>query len=94
MKWKIREGFNLFNSPGDAIDYRLGNRAIKPLAKGGDIVTLRPNMLEEIRQLDLLGKLEPMDDEAVRYFGNTKPIISRLVTDPVAFAYPAPEKAA
>jgi hypothetical protein len=94
MKWRIREGFTLFNSPEEAIEYRCGSRAVRPLAVGGDVIAFTPTKLQSIKQGGLLGKLEPFDDEAIKYFGDTRPIVSRLITHPEEFIQRPPEKAA
>jgi hypothetical protein len=77
MKWKIRPGFALFHSPDEALEYQCGNRAVKPRAKAGDVVTLTGAELGTLWRHKSLGMLEPVDDESRKYFGDTVPLVSR-----------------
>jgi len=93
MRFRIRPGFKLFRSVDESVDYEVRGPAsgIVPRCVGGDVVNLT---LEEVRTLsrqESLGKLEPVDAEAIAYFGNTKPVISRTITNPELYARPAPE---
>jgi hypothetical protein len=95
MKFKIREGFKLFNSVDDAISFEtMGTRSgVQPKAQGGDTVNLTALEVQQFAASGILGKLIPLDAEAIEHFGNTRPIVSRLITHPAEFAVPVPSTA-
>jgi hypothetical protein len=96
MKFKIREGFKLFNSTDDAISFEtMGPRSgVRPRAQGGDTVRLTVLEVQQCAASGILGKLIPLDAEAIEHYGNTRPIVSRLITHPHEYAEPAPSTAA
>ena len=87
MKWRIREGFKLFRSPEEAIEFECGNRAVRPRAQAGDEIILDAVELAQLCQQGALGRLEPVDDEALKYFGDTKPHMAHT-----AVPQPVPER--
>lgn len=92
MQFKIREGFKLFKSLDEAILFEtMGTRSgVRPQAQGGDTVHLTATEVQQYSANGILGKLIPLDAEAVEHFGKTRPIISRLITHPAEFAVPVP----
>jgi hypothetical protein len=90
MKFRIREGFRLFRPGDDPILYdTMGAKSgIVPRAVGGDEINLSQSEVQKFREADALGKLEPLDQEAIVAFGTTTPIIARIVTHPQEYAPP------
>lgn len=88
MKFRIRPGFTLFNSMDDQISWEtMGARSgVVPKAKAGDVIHLTSTQVGEFGCAGALGKLEPLDEEAIAAFGNTPPIISRLISHPHEYA--------
>jgi hypothetical protein len=93
VKFKIREGFKLFKSMDEAIDYECGGErsGVRPIAVGGQVVNFVRADLDALGRVGQLGKLEPVDDEARAYYGNTPPMIARTLTHPEEFARRAEE---
>jgi hypothetical protein len=94
MKFRLREGFNLFKSMDESIEFETRGlkSGVRPVIAGGQIVDLSQKQLSEYSRKGVqLGKFEPIDDAAIAYFGDTTPIRSRVETDPHLFAR-VPEK--
>lgn len=92
MKFKVREGYKLFKSHDDAAEFETRGSAsgIRPRAVGGDVVDLRPSEVSALYRAGRLGRLEPVDQEAIQAFGDTAPQVSRVVSNPELFIPPAP----
>jgi hypothetical protein len=91
MKFKLREGFNLFKSMDEAIEFETRGlkSGVRPKIAGGQVVDLSEKQMGEYRRKGVeLGKFEPIDDAAIAYFGDTAPIRSRVETQPHLFAQP------
>ena len=92
MKFKIREGFKRFKTLDEAILFEtMGTRSgVRPTAIGGDTIHLTAAEVQQYSASGNLGKLIPIDDDAVKHFGNTAPMISRLISHPHEYAVPVP----
>ena len=92
MKFRVSEGFTLFKSQDEAIEFQCRGSAsgIRPRAVGGDIVDLRSSEVSGLYRAGKLGRLEPVDEAAIAAFGDTKPEVSRVVSSPELFVPPAP----
>lgn len=86
MRFRIREGFRLFQNRDDAEAFRTaGERSgVKPRASGGDIVELTLDQVRPIDHAGSLGMLEPVDDAARALYGDTKPLVARAISDPAS----------
>jgi hypothetical protein len=81
MRWQIRPGFKLFATVHESMDYWAGNKSVKPLAEEGKPFQLTGDRLRDIWARGELGALIPLDDEAKKYFGDTKPRIAKAVSE-------------
>ena len=91
MRFKIRPGFHLFRDQGDAWSYQASGQAsgIVPLAGPGDEREFSREWLASIARTGSLGKLEPIDREAIAYFADTVPLVAKTITNPELYAPPA-----
>lgn len=87
MKFKVRLGFRLFNSPGDAHAFECsGTRSgVKPI-EAGAVVTLNADQVATLRYHDKLGGLEPVDEAARLAYGDTAPLTSDIFVHPERYA--------
>jgi hypothetical protein len=92
MRFRIREGFKLFRTPDEALEFEAGNRAIVPRAQGGEIVALTSAELGSLQRQGSLGKLEPLDQEAIEFYGTTEPMTARAAVAPDPHRATAPHQ--
>ena len=87
MKFRVSEGFTLFKSQDEAIEFQCRGSAsgIRPRAVGGDIVDLRSSEVSGLYRAGRLGRLEPVDELAIQAYGDTKPEVSRVVSNPTDY---------
>ena len=90
MKFRVRPGFKLFESPSHAVQYECSGpkSGIRP-AEGGSIVSLNMEQVSTLAGNRRLGGLEPIDAEAIRAFGHTEALVSSIFTHPERHAIPA-----
>jgi hypothetical protein len=79
MEFRIREGFALFRTMDESIDYRCGNKSIRPRASAGQTIKLSDQELLEIVHAGQLGALEPIDEAARNFYAGTKALRSTAV---------------
>ena len=93
MKFKVRPGFTLFKDHGDAWAYHAqgAGSGVVPLAREGQVRQFTIAELQQLARAGALGRIEPVDNDAIAYYGDTAPAVSLKVTRPELFAQPAPE---
>jgi hypothetical protein len=91
MKFRVRPGFTLFHSMDEAADFKAGNRAVRPRAVAGQVARLTREEVSILVGRGELGRLEPIDGEAVSAYGDTKPLESLSMTRPELFVARPPE---
>ena len=77
----------MFDSADASIEFetRGPKSGVKPRAQGGDVIHMTADELRVHGSVGDLGKFEPVDAEAIQAYGNTRPIISRLISHPATF---------
>lgn len=87
MRFRVRDGFRLFSSPGDAAAFECsGARSgVRPI-EAGAVVTLNMEQVVTLRGHGKLGGLDPVDEAARLAFGDTKPLVSDVYLHPERYA--------
>lgn len=95
MKFRIRPGFNLYRNRDEAETHKaLGARSgVTPRARAGDEIDLSAAEVADLDRAGALGRLDPLDSEAVARYGGTVPQVAQAVADPAStLPPPEPEK--
>ena len=77
MKFRVRPGFIMFKTQGEAGAYCSGGISaahVRPRARAGDVVELTGAEASNLFLSKALGMLEPIDDAARAMYGKTTPL--------------------